>query len=125
MCDNKFKITLLSRDGAESEMFVACKWEVCPGCEGSGTELYGSLKGYAFSAEEWNNEDPDFREDYMSGNYDVPCSECRGRTTVKRPNVTGLPLSTLKDYLRHCHEEREFQNELAYERSMRERGIEF
>jgi hypothetical protein len=55
-------------------------WVVCPECNGSGTELYGSLKGADVT--EACREDYEFCEDYFSGAYDVPCSACKGRTTV-------------------------------------------
>ena len=60
---------------------MPARWVVCEECQGSGTELYGSLKGHAFTMDEMN-EDPEFRENYFGGAYDVQCSRCKGRTTV-------------------------------------------
>jgi len=121
----RIKIKLVSRDGwEESEIEVPAKYEVCPECEGFGTELCCSLKGHAFSAEEMH-EDPDFAEAYFRGDYDVPCSCCNGRTTVAVPDMTGQPLSITKAWLRNQRFEREFEAEQAAIRALHARGIEY
>lgn len=54
---------------------------VCPTCEGRGSHVNPSIDSQGLSAEDFD-EDPDFREDYFSGAYDVPCAECRGNRVV-------------------------------------------
>jgi len=71
------------------EIEVPATWEVCPDCSGKGTELCGGMKGYAYSAEEFNEcFDEEDRAEYFKtgGKYDVPCSCCKGRTTVLAPD---------------------------------------
>jgi hypothetical protein len=36
------------------------------------------------------NEDPDFKEDYMSGVYDTTCAACRGLRVVKMERLREL-----------------------------------
>lgn len=73
------------KEGTEVEIQVPARYEVCRDCNGEGTELYGSMKGYAYSAEEFH-DDPDFAEAYIGGNYDVACSTCRGQRVELRPD---------------------------------------
>lgn len=80
MCTYTFKI-----DGVEHTL--PGKFEVCPECEGSGTELYGSLKGAVFTPEDFAN-DPEFAEDYFGGSYDVACSKCKGLRVVPTADLT-------------------------------------
>lgn len=49
------------------------RWVICSACNG-----HGKSSAYlgAFSREDMDN-DPDFRDDYMAGNYDRPCESCR------------------------------------------------
>lgn len=62
---------------------IAEKWEVCDRCHGEG-ELGGYPGVYTQSD---FAEDPEFFEDYI--NHRRPCEECRGRTTIKVPDVAG------------------------------------
>ena len=54
---------------------------VCPRCSGEGKIVNPAIDGNGLSREDFD-EDPDFREDYMSGLYDVVCPECNGRNVV-------------------------------------------
>ena len=55
---------------------------VCPMCDGSGTQ---TLHGEAFTASDFDEQGPEFFEDYMGGTYDHPCDHCKGRrvTTLR------------------------------------------
>jgi hypothetical protein len=64
---------------------VPCKFIVCPLCEGRGTHVNPSIDCNGLTAEDFD-EDPDFREEYMNGTYDVPCNQCGGNNVV--PEVT-------------------------------------
>lgn len=57
-------------------------WVVCPMCEGEGKVLHEAFRGVAYTREDLDN-DPDFTKSYFGGDYDVPCPECKGRTTVQ------------------------------------------
>lgn len=60
--------------------------EVCGLCEGRGTTTaHVEHDGGGFTSSEWAEacaEDHDFAEDYISGNYDRPCPECKGKNVV-------------------------------------------
>ena len=57
-------------------------WVICSSCRGNGTRVNPSIDGNGISREEFD-EDPDFAESYMRGDYDVQCSVCRGLGRVK------------------------------------------
>ena len=81
-----------SKDGKE-HMLTEC-WAVCPECNGEGTTGNPVFNGVSLS-----DMDPyernEFVRKYTSGAYDVKCSFCNGRTTVK-----GYDLSSLSSELR-------------------------
>ncbi len=55
---------------------------ICPTCEGEGKITNPSIG--AITASEWQDEwDPESRENYMSGLYDVACTECKGKRVIK------------------------------------------
>lgn len=68
----------------EIEVDFPAKWSVCPCCNGEGKTAFGhhNSNAIAWTQSEWEQEDWDFREDYMSGAYDRQCPECKGRTTI-------------------------------------------
>ncbi len=59
----------------DGELVVKVKWAVCPLCEGRGKHVNPSIDAHGISGEEMD-QDPDFREDYFSGAYDVQCDAC-------------------------------------------------
>jgi hypothetical protein len=62
-------------------MTVPAKFEVCETCNGKGSRVNPAIDGHGLTAEDFE-DDPDFREDYMRGAYDVRCDECDGRRVV-------------------------------------------
>lgn len=63
---------------------LPCEYEVCPKCEGRGTQCkLGAMTGDEYR--EACYDDPDFPENYRGGMYDEPCSECRGLRVVLVP----------------------------------------
>lgn len=65
----------------EEEITVPAVYEVCPSCNGKGSYVNPSIDAHGISAEEMD-EDPDFREDYFRGAYDVTCGDCIGHRVV-------------------------------------------
>lgn len=59
-------------------------WEICDHCGGNGTRDNPAFSN-GLSQEDFE-EDPDFREDYMSGRYDVRCDDCDGAGKVLVPD---------------------------------------
>lgn len=87
---------------------------VCTACEGTGTELYGSLKGMAFTQQDFDS-DPDFAEDYFGGNYDVPCSHCQSRNIEIVPDVSACTYQQKRELAAHRAQLR-YQREQKYRR---------
>jgi hypothetical protein len=56
-------------------------YEVCSRCRGEGKHVNPSIDGHGIGQEEFD-ADPDFREAYFSGRYDVPCEVCGGLRVV-------------------------------------------
>jgi len=73
------QITLYLDD--EGEIKLQLEWGICPTCQGNGTHVNPSIDSHGLSSEDFY-EDPDFKEDYCSGRYNVPCYECNGRRVI-------------------------------------------
>jgi hypothetical protein len=58
---------------------------VCPNCGGRGVTTKPSIypDGGGFTQSEWAELDYDSQDTYMSGGYDVRCSECKGRNVIE------------------------------------------
>jgi hypothetical protein len=110
-------ILLEDDDGDEEEASVRVKYVVCETCEGRGKHVNPSIDGNGLTSEDFA-EDPEFREEYMSGRYDVTCYECKGERVVldlDRDNVEASLLARIDSML----EEREDdERERAAERRM-------
>ncbi len=55
--------------------------ETCPTCNGKGTQ---HLHGASFTAEEMDEQGPEFQEDYMAGMFEHPCDLCGGKKKLSR-----------------------------------------
>ena len=73
------------QDGIEIEEKLPCIAEVCGTCNGKGTHVNPSIDAQGLTREDFDNNDPDFQENYFSGAYDVACYECRGNKVVAAP----------------------------------------
>lgn len=82
-------------DYTEDVEFPA-KWEVCGRCYGEGKHDPESFS-QGFSSEDFA-EDPEFAESYFAGHYDIPCTECHGRTTVLVIDETNMDEELKKKY---------------------------
>lgn len=58
------------------------RWIICGACDGNAvTTRHIECDGGGFTSEEWCracDDDEDFAENYLSGNYDRPCPDCKG-----------------------------------------------
>ena len=110
-------IDLEDDDGEEESVTVRLKFEVCPTCEGQGKHVNPSIDSDGLTAEDFD-DDPDFREDYFSGRYDVSCYECKGKRVVlelDRDNVDAAVLARIDSMLDdHAY----YEAERAAERRM-------
>ncbi len=64
--------------------------KVCDRCGGTGKHVNPSIDSHGISPEEFN-EDPDFRESYFSGVYDITCEACAGEKVVGVVATEKLP----------------------------------
>ena len=68
-------------DGHDGVFEIPVEWEVCDTCRGSGKVVNPNIDAGGLTREDFD-EDPDFREEYFSGAYDVQCPECNGRNVT-------------------------------------------
>jgi hypothetical protein len=61
------------------------KFEVCGLCGGRGSHVNPSIDSHGLSNDDFA-EDPDFKEAYFSGAYDVPCACCQGKRVELVPS---------------------------------------
>lgn len=73
--------------GPEDETPIEGKYRVCPVCNGEGTYVNPAVDGNGLTQEDFD-EDPDLRENYFSGMYDVQCKCCHGRRVVTKQEYT-------------------------------------
>ncbi len=65
-------------------MVVPFHYVVCQTCEGRGSHVNPDIDRQGLSSEDFA-EDPDFRDSYFDGSYDVTCYGCSGRRVVPEP----------------------------------------
>lgn len=65
-------VTIYDEEENEIEVKAPARWEICSRCNGDGKHSNPAIDGNGLTAEDFE-DDPDFRADYMSGRYDIPC----------------------------------------------------
>jgi RecJ-like exonuclease len=85
---------------------VPAKVAICSCCEGHG-QVENPAFSNGFTSSEWNDLDDDFKEEYMSGRYDVQCQECKGTGRVLVPDVARLAFSHKRQLVIVRREQRE------------------
>lgn len=110
-----------SEDGSTYKLMWPAERKLCPQCDGDGTMVNPAIDGNGLSSEDFA-EDPDFREQYMRGDYDVKCDECDGNKFVLEPLIDDLPENIRTDYFRHLEEQRRFEAEERRHQRDLERG---
>ena len=114
---NRDKSAMYGANTLDGEVKLPVKFEVCPVCVGKGSHVNPSIDAHGISAEEFQ-EDPDFRDDYMSGKYDVPCYECHGLRVVEVVDRENCDPELLKEYDEEVKSELEYQAICEAERKM-------
>lgn len=112
--EKKMEITVETECGL---LVLKAKFEVCPTCEGKGSHVNPSIDSHGLSAEDFA-EDPDFREDYMNGTYDVPCAECGGKRVVMVPDESMCGHDELDLFYKEEASDRQYASECCREREM-------
>lgn len=103
----------------DETVVLPSKVAVCKRCNGSGVHDHPAFSN-GLSREDFE-EDPDFRESYFAGHYDVQCSECDGLRVVAVANFERFTDRHHMLFDAYC----QARSEDRAERRMRERGIEF
>ena len=75
--------TWLKNLGAKATVVSNSKFEICPTCEGRGTHTNPSIDSGGITASEWAEWSYEEQDDYMSGVYDVICSQCSGEKVIQ------------------------------------------
>ena len=97
-------------DIEETEIEFPARFEVCSHCEGKGTHLHPAIREHAYTSEEWEGEDDEFREEYMRGGrgiYGVTCEECGGQRVVPVVDRQRLTLEQKKLFKLYRKQQRE------------------
>ena len=120
-----FKFTLLDDDGEERDLAFPGRWEICDRCRGNGTHDHPAFSN-GLTSEDFE-EDPDFREEYLAGRYDVRCEECGGEGKVAVPDVPAMRFNQRRLLVRCRRQAREIARDRAadaYTRRMENGGRE-
>lgn len=64
-------------------------WIVCTLCRGDGSVVNPSIDAGGIPADELD-ADPDFRDAYLAGAYDITCPRCNGRRVVREAELEGI-----------------------------------
>lgn len=113
------KISIISKSEKYFQLMVPAIREVCSRCDGSGVHDPAAFSN-GFTGEELD-QDPDFRENYFSGRYDVRCEVCNGRNVVDVPDLEFLENKyprILNAFYRNEDERAAHEAECAMERRM-------
>ena len=94
----KIKVVIENDFGIERTLELPGKYEICPRCAGEGKIVNPNVDGHGISPEEFA-EDPDFKEAYFSGVYDIACTECNGQRVVPELDRDYLRSSKAKSLL--------------------------
>lgn len=68
-------------DGNAKSVRVPVTFQICETCDGRGVHANPSIDENGITEEEFD-QDPDFREHYFRGGYDVKCYECGGNKVI-------------------------------------------
>jgi hypothetical protein len=111
------EVELTDEDGNEVVHVLPLHFEVCPTCEGRGTHTNPSIDCGGLSSEDFE-QDPDFREDYFNGRYDVQCYHCHGDRVVPEIDREKADPEVLKALDERLDAEAEFRSIQESERRM-------
>lgn len=114
------KISYTDEEGDTIEVDLPAHYGVCPRCNGEGRHTDPAIDGNGLDANDFA-EDPDFKEDYFSGVYDITCEECKGLRVVAAVDEDSLT-EEQKQHLQRYYEDlrslHEIDAQMAAERRM-------
>jgi hypothetical protein len=88
---------------------VPVKMEVCPSCEGFGRYVNPNIDRDGLTQEDFD-EDPDFKDSYLNGVYDITCKHCNGSKVIPVIDVNqihGELKAKVEKYLDYIREQEE------------------
>ncbi len=100
-------VTWLNEDADEIKLEVSGKFEVCPHCQGRGISDPDAFSG---NVDQMISDDPDFKEQYYAGHYDVACPLCNGQRVIAVVDVDALNNEEKKLYKEHLTNMAELKN---------------
>lgn len=80
------------------------RWAICENCDGNGKHDYEALRATGYTSGEWGEMDFDERDDYLSGQYDVQCHDCKGSGKVRELIFARLTFAEKRAYVREGRE---------------------
>lgn len=108
--ESTMKITLL--DDTE----IPAEYVVCNICEGKGKHVNPNIDAHGITQDEFD-DDPEFRENYFAGVYDVTCYGCGGKRVVpvvsqhatkEQRQAAEAAQDDLASYIQECEAERRY-----------------
>jgi len=99
-----------------AEVELPWRYEVCPVCDGRGKHVNPAID--AGGLRDDFEDDPDFRRDYLSGAYDIPCNRCRGDRVVPEVDWDRIPAAVAAYYREELREEAAYRRLCDMERRM-------
>lgn len=111
-------------EGAYLPVKLPARYEVCPSCEGNGTECtIGAMTGDEYR--DACHDDQDFPENYRRGVYSRQCSCCKGKRVVAVIDHDRLDASMIARVEAYENEQADAAAERRHAQMLRDRGIEY
>jgi predicted methyltransferase len=111
------KVWVTTKKGNDFEVFLPSKRVVCPACDGKGYYVNPNIDGNGISPLEFD-EDPEFKENYLSGLYDVRCETCQGENVIQIVDMDKLTPKMRENLQRNWQQEAAHRRECEAERRM-------
>lgn len=89
--------------------------EICPRCNGNG--VHDCWEG-GMTADEMDEQGPEFLDDYLGGMYNTCCTECNGKSVIDVVDEDRNPKELLELYYQAEQAEHEYQAERRAEMRM-------
>lgn len=96
-------------EGEEITVKLPAHYEACSRCGGEGKHTNPSIDGNGLSESDFD-ADPDFKEAYFAGAYDMTCTVCKGLRVEAVVDVDSLSTENKahwEKYQHHLDEERQ------------------
>jgi hypothetical protein len=87
-------------DDDEVTVELPAHYEVCSRCGGEGRHTNPAIDGNGLSESDFD-ADPDFKEAYFAGAYDVPCEVCGGQRVEAVVDVESLSAENKEHWERY------------------------